>query len=655
MSFLWAGLLLAAADPPLATARQVRELPPARAADRLPARLEVVVTQVGPGPAVFVQDATGGTFLNRPPADVPWARGLRVRVDGVTYPGLYVPGVRPERVEVLGRADLPAPPRVSADDLLSGRWHYQRVELEGVVRAAVPAPPGCVLRLAAGGRDIDVRLDPAPPAPPPAETRVAVRGLAAGAINDRRQLVRPYLMAHAPADLTVLRPAPADPFARPALPAGGLLGFAAAGPADRRVKLAGTVTAAHPDGRLCLRDGGTGVAVEGWAGGPFEPGDVVEAVGFPRMGAFTGHLADADCRRVAAGPPPAPVPLPADGLLAPAREADLVTVEGELAEAYPGPDGDTLALRAGDARFAVRCPSGWAGRWRPGSTLRVTGTYRLTDFREAHFTLQPTAFEVRPRTPADVAEVARPPWWTAERLAVALGLAAAAAAAAGGWAVALRRQVRRQSAVIRRQVAREAARAERERIAREVHDTVEQELVGLALRLDAAAATAPAGGPTAEALAVVRRLVGRVHAEVRGFVGHLRADAADLPAALRRLAADLGPGPPISVAVAGDPWPVPPVAAHHLARVAQEAVTNALKHARPTAVAVTLAYAPDRLRLAVTDDGPGLSPGAAGRPGHFGLVGMGERVRKAGGTLSLSAGPGLTVAVELPRPAGAAP
>jgi len=96
------------------------------------------------------------------------------------------------------------------------------------------------------------------------------------------------------------------------------------------------------------------------------------------------------------------------------------------------------------------------------------------------------------RSTADVRLVRAPPWWTARRIATALvGVVLAATIggiAAGGWILLLQRQVRRQLAVIERGLREEAVIEERQRIAREFHDSLQQELAGLALRLESSAA-----------------------------------------------------------------------------------------------------------------------------------------------------------------------
>lgn len=166
--------------------------------------------------------------------------------------------------------------------------------------------------------------------------------------------------------------------------------------------------------------------------------------------------------------------------------------------------------------------------------------------------------------------------------------------------------------------------AERLFISRELHDAVGHHLTALSVNLDLASRRLQ--GVEAEAVreahAVTRLLLG----EVRQIVGQLRdTRRVDLPAALRTLGAAIEQ-PRVEVQVDED-LVVDPLRAHALYRCAQEALTNAVRHARATRVLLALSRAPDGLCLEVRDDGRGtahVTPGA-------GLRGMRERVEEAGG------------------------
>ncbi|GAA0306511.1 hypothetical protein GCM10010302_51480 [Streptomyces polychromogenes] len=181
----------------------------------------------------------------------------------------------------------------------------------------------------------------------------------------------------------------------------------------------------------------------------------------------------------------------------------------------------------------------------------------------------------------------------------------------------------------------EAIRAERDRLAREMHDSLAKTLHGLALTADALALTDdPAAIRTRSAqLAVAAR---RAVTESRALLTDLREPLADVPLlpALHRLA---GPGTTVH---APGPLPVLPApAAHHLLAIASEALENARRHAHATTVALTAASTPTHLTLTVTDDGRGLPPRPTPSPGHYGLLGMRERATALGARLRVGPHP----------------
>lgn len=198
---------------------------------------------------------------------------------------------------------------------------------------------------------------------------------------------------------------------------------------------------------------------------------------------------------------------------------------------------------------------------------------------------------------------------------------------------------------------------EREQLARELHDTVAHHVSAIAVQAQAGRTVADTHPEAVlDALVVVEKEASRALAEMRTIVGALRrgeqADRGPQPgiAEIRQFARSTG-NPQVDVTLTGELEQLPPSVDAALYRLAQESVTNALRHARhATTVHVVVTGDDDGVRLTVWDDGDG-RPAGAGSSSGFGLLGMAERARLLGGTFE--AGPnrerGWTVVAELPR------
>ncbi|WP_406387118.1 sensor histidine kinase [Streptomyces sp. NBC_00211] len=196
----------------------------------------------------------------------------------------------------------------------------------------------------------------------------------------------------------------------------------------------------------------------------------------------------------------------------------------------------------------------------------------------------------------------------------------------------------------------EAVRAERDHLAREMHDSVSKTLHGLALAADALARTTDPAAlrRQADQLSGAAR---RAAAESRELLTDLRRDAeapgACLLGGLRRTAA--AANAELHTPQALPPLPAP--VAHHLLAVTSEALENARRHAGATRVTVSAAVDTTDLTLSIEDDGRGLPPDALHRSGHFGLLGITERAAAIGARLHIGArptGPGTLVRLDLP-------
>ncbi|MER5561376.1 sensor histidine kinase [Streptomyces sp. NPDC048491] len=204
--------------------------------------------------------------------------------------------------------------------------------------------------------------------------------------------------------------------------------------------------------------------------------------------------------------------------------------------------------------------------------------------------------------------------------------------------------------------------AERERLAREIHDTLAQGLSSIQLLLRAAERALPAGDPAREHVEQARRAAQDNLAEARRFVKALTPpdlEQGSLSGALERLcAAAPGPGPAVQFGVSGTPVALPTPYEVALLRIAQSALANTVQHAAAGRAEITLSFMDTSVALDVVDDGRGFDP-AEPRPQEtsgFGLPAMRSRAHSLGGTLSVESAPGqgTAVAITLPLPVAGA-
>jgi signal transduction histidine kinase/ligand-binding sensor domain-containing protein len=202
---------------------------------------------------------------------------------------------------------------------------------------------------------------------------------------------------------------------------------------------------------------------------------------------------------------------------------------------------------------------------------------------------------------------------------------------------------------------------ERNRIARDLHDSLAQYLSGIGFQLERLGQQlkAPGEDKARQILADTKEMVQRCRVEARQTIWNLRAQdlegrplgeaLADLVAQLR-----LSGSAEVTLRIAGRPQTVPAAAQVELMRIVQEATANALTHGKAGVVAVSVDFGEGRLALRVEDDGvgfdPAAPPAAAGAGWHFGLVGMRERAERLGAGLRVDSQPGHGAAIEVTLP-----
>ena len=704
--------LCAETEASLTTVSAIRELTRAEAAKALPVGLNGVVVYLGwdhlvlhDGKASVFADfrfSKAKGFWRGPLPDLSGLQaGTEIRIEGVTDPGGFSPMVLLTGYQLLGAKPVPAPLRASFSDLLSSAMDSQWVEVEGVVCRYLPESdetgPACITLVVNGHRYPILFRHGLHTAPEDlVDAMVRVRGVVLDITNLRSEIAAVKMHGNGEADIDILKPPPADPFLAPRVALDQLIPFSPAGDNEHRKVASGVVSFVVPGNFFYLTNGRASVRVT--SDDPeIHCGDEVEVAGFVDRSRVLAGLSEACVRVVGRRPPPTPGVATIHEILNPRtrsyeemitepghpdRDGALLRLSGVLRRVLPhDKDGITnLFVEVEETLVRVLLPTPdqasreLVSRWTEGSVVELSGICELEIERLdilPWFSI--TGFHLWLSSPGALRVVSTPPWWTPQRLGIVLAGLMLVLCLALVWGYAMRRQVAHRSGLLAKEIsAREAASlefdailSERRRLANDLHDTLEQALTGLALQLEITGRSRTSDPElSARHLNLAQQFLERSRREVHRTVWDLRAhglDGRDFLDILHERANAMVAGSPVDISVEreGQAFALPDLVAGNLLMLAQEAVTNALKHGSPGKIDVRLRFFHDRVELEVNDNGRGFDLGTAPgqSDGHFGLQGMHERVKRLGGSLAVTASPGrgASITVRVPIASGETP
>ncbi|MGB6473922.1 MAG: sensor histidine kinase [Candidatus Sulfotelmatobacter sp.] len=643
--------------PTLTHADQIRRLSPEQASLGYPVLVRGVITMDAPAPDFFVQDATAGIYVEGSVSPrFPHLLSQFVEVEGVTGPGKFAPVIRETKMRVLGSGVLPKPQLFPFSELADGQHDSQWAQVRGIVRSAAVDRSSwkestLAMRVASEGGEFNVRV----PIPHDqdlsswVDSEVLIEGVCGSLYNANRQLTG--ILFYVPRLSFIKVEAPATE-----VPLSALLRFSPAEGTRHRVRVRGIVGYQQPGNALFLQSQGKGLRVLTQQATPIEIGDLVDVLGFPAMGDSAPILEDALFHRLGHEKAPDPVKL---NLGVPWEQFDgaVVTTAAKLLNRQAQPDGLRLMLQDGDVFFDATLPaSASAERLLSiplNSEVQVTGICLV---RSGGLWQTPQSFRMLLRLPEDVVVLTTPSWWNLRHTLWLLGVTGGVLLAVMVWVVVLGRRLQEQMAIIRQKLRSSAVLEERNRIARELHDTLEQELAGITMQLDLAVdCFQQAPGVAQHALETARDMSRHSMVEARRSVWDLRCqllENGDLVSALAQIVEPLVPREQTKVdfKILGSPVRLPGPVEMNLLRIGQEAVSNAVKHGRAQHVSIELRYAAASVCLTVSDDGQGFVAAQASPTGHFGLLDMRERAQSMGSHLRVESEPGggARIAVEVP-------
>lgn len=615
----------------------------------------------------FIQDDSAGALVRVLPEIVqykPLEAGQFVQAEGSIKFSHGAPPLGIGSATILSSGQMPTPlpfPDRSSDDAAEGQW----VQAEGIVRSV---QDDGTLSLMEKDGDVKVWVKaPAAALERCVDALVQIRG-----VYSHRIQAGPVLLVPSLDYLQIQEAPPANPFVIPSFTVDQVDAQEADPQTLHRLKVTGVVT--FLDGNsLFVQDNTGSVHVSTVSTNGARIGDRVEAVGFPEKHSGFVTLTEALVRRVGIGQPPKPAVLSPDDVAEGRFNGSLVRLDAIVLEQKIRDGRQLLELQMGQRVFrailsqrAARLPS-----FPVGSRVRVTGinSVQFASHVNAATSEQdnstPATLDLLLRGPADVVLLQRPPWWN-WKYSVGLGVVCAIIFAISlMWIRTLRRRVEERTRELKAAMARlqketetSATLVERDRLAGEIHDSLEQGLNGIMMQLDGV--DSKLGEDSAGArhyLEMARNMVRFSRAEVRHSLWNLESDLlskGDLGAALTEIARQMSSsnGVRVAVEVLGPPAQLPPATEHHLLRICQEALNNALKHADAKNIQITLNYSGQSVRLAVVDDGRGFAPDSVmtGTGTHLGLRNLRSRARKIKGRLEVHSQPakGTTIEVKVP-------
>jgi signal transduction histidine kinase len=691
----------------LTNAESVISLSPDRAAGSLPVLVTGVVTAADPAlkGRFFIQDSTAGVFVDNANGTRP-EPGDVLEITGITHPGAYAPIITAPQIRKVGVAALPPARTVSIERLLSGVEDSQRIEISAMVRDAHVDGSRLTIELVSGGYRFRAYI-PASPATDPQKlvaAQVRVRGTAAESHNrSLRHFIAPEIYVPSAGDFIVDTPEQLDPFQQPLIPLNSVAQYRRDTPINERVHVRGVLTLQRLGEGLFLEDGTGGLRVQSRELAAFDPGEIIEAVGFAEIENHQPVLEDAVFQKT--GRPSVsihPTPTTLGDILSGLHHADLVSLTGKVMDRNVRPVHSqpaarsrvVLLLQNSNTLFTAELDEQPAHDGLAaipfGSTVEVSGVC-LTEINADGGV---DSFRILLSNAGSVRVLQKPSWLTPQRLLVGLALAILILILTATWSVMVSKRnltlktlvrekeeaqvelqsahdqleyrVRERTAQLKFQItARKEAQlqfkavlSERTRLAQELHDTLEQTLTGIALQMDAASKVLPKESSDADRfLELARNMVTQGQVEVRRSVWDLRSRALeqfDLPSALRTSANELTEGTAVHVAVEakGMVRPLPEIVEDNLLRIAQESLTNTIKHSGATTATVSLDYGTETVQLQVNDNGKGFVVNGCPGPseGHFGLLGIHERATRLRGTVALTSEPGTGTRVHVQIP-----
>ncbi len=665
LSFLEPALGPGEPNVPITSVAHVQGLPIELARKSLPVRIRGTVTgaiNTSQERWMSFQDDTRGIFVRL--AGITNATpmfGELWEVEGHSGAGDFAPIVVATKLTRLGEGLLPAPVKPTWAELLNGSRDVQWAELQGLVTDVHTNT--ITLHLPEGRLEVELDGLFESDLTPFLKDVVQIRGVLYAVWDAVTREVRVGRVMMRNATISVSVPAPADPFDAVLRTPRELLLFDAQASAFRPVKVHGQIVYADPT-QLFLQADSAGLRLLPVEKTSLQPGDMVEAVGYPSIGRKELVLREVLLRRTGQAPLPAPKHL-AETDFSPANlNATRVRVDGRLLGWHAEESGPVLEMQSGTRLYLARIAAGnlQPPSLRPGSRLALEGVYVGRNPGQNR-SADNESFELLLNSLADITVLSQPPWWTLPRLLALLGVLLVILIFTVVWNTQLRRQVEQRTVQLqheireRERLERHAAlESERSRIARDLHDDLGSSLTEISVL--ASTGQLPQANHSGQPnlfQAIGNRARGLISAldvivwAVDPEDNSLQSLADYLTGYTNDFFSHTGISCRFKVPVSCPTITLEGRVRHDLLMAAKEALNNIVRHAEATEVEFRLAVADGILEIDISDNGKGIE--ADSHSGH-GLKNLSARLKNLGGLCTIEPRPGGGTIVKIRLPLG---
>ncbi|MBK1878481.1 histidine kinase [Pelagicoccus mobilis] len=640
----------------------------------------------------FVQDPTGGVWVEyygnaTPPI------GSLIKITGQSHPGAFAPIIAAPQWSILETVPLPTAKTVNIDDLVLGVYDGQRVELKGIVRAVKQEGSRYILTVAAAGHRLEVWVPVELIKSPESliASTIAVRGTTATHYNqDLRHLTGVGIYTTRSEDFEIIALEENDPFHSAIIPIKRVAQHRPGMGSDKRIRISGTVTHKGFGPRLFIQDESAGLRIMSSKSSNINVQDHVEVIGFLEFENHLPVLNDAILRKTSASrqvidPNPVPIAELKRGL----HHGEYIVLDGRVLDRTSRPildatgnsigNSTTWLVQGEDLSFTIEYASVADS---PIQTVAPIGS--LISAQGVCFSVIEEPVELKSvqlllSELGQIQIIKSPSWLTPTRLLIGLAILGSLLMLAMAWLLTVSKKNARLKVLVNEKQeaqnllqvandtleqkveerskqlqvemsARKEARvqfkaviAERTRLARDLHDTLEQALTGIALQLETANKLFSTSEKKAQThISLARRWLSQSQIELRNSIWDLRSrelEQFDLAQALKqsveRLADSMGLK--ANFATNGEKRPLAEILEENVLRIGQEAMTNVAKHSKATEVWVELSYSDKELNLKIRDNGIGFEAKSkhTSPVNHYGLLGMKERANRISGSFKI--------------------